>query len=483
MLSSTRLGRLKGMARVWVVPLVFAIAGCGDTRESATSMSGHAGEGGLGVGGLGVGGMGTGALGGGGNAGAASVGGAGGDGVGGQTATPTFEVITDRHRYDPGKMFGGWGPHLGHLMRAQASDVSGSTLWWVDDHCAQAPGPGAVCDVNDNHSLGYFELSANGWSERAVIALPGTIQQNTATIVDPASGELQTFGIDSGASALYMCRYHPTAGGLGCQGLPFTLVASSNYVGAAVSPAGHKLVWWTGVVDGGGGTFHYIVDYGGGWNGPRSGGAGGYNDASYIHVAFGGATANDFTMHGQLVAGQSPNWTFLGAVGYGDLGTTLPVSWSLALSPPEGTAVISTNDIWTDPASGDTHLVARLESGAAAYYHRPPGGSWSNVSFELAATYRARFVFSEDHLVLVYGPNAGGIAYRSAGPLARVAGLPIDWGALTEHTVEVLPPGFGQLYAIYPESPMYQHEAAEGVHVAVVGSAEQHVAAHVVLQP
>ena len=49
--------------------------------------------------------------------------------------------------------------------------------------------------------------------------------------------------------------------------MPFTLVPSSNYLGAAISPLGYRMVWWTGVVDGGGGSFHYVVDYGGGWNG------------------------------------------------------------------------------------------------------------------------------------------------------------------------------------------------------------------------
>lgn len=406
--------------------------------------------------------------------GAGGAGGAAG-GEGGSTGTATFDVITERHRFDPGKMFGGWGPHLGHLVR------SGDALWFVDDHCAQAPGPGTVCDVLDNHTLGYFEHTPAGWIERHTVALPGAIQQNTATIVDPVSGELQTFGIDSGAATLHMCRYDVDAGPIGCSALPFTLSPSSNYVGAAVSPAGYRMVWWTGVVDGGGGSFHYIVDYGGGWNGPRSGDAGGYNDASYINIAFGGAQPNDFTMHVQLVSGLAPSWSFHGAVGYGDLGTANPVTWSLALAPPGGDAVVSTNDIWTDPATGDTHLVARLESGAAAYYHRPAGSAWSAALFQLPATYRARFLYAADDLVLIYGPNAGGLAYRVAGD--RSAGEPIDWEALPEATPDVLPNGFGRVLAIYPESPAYQTTPSSGLHVAVVGDGAEHVAGHVHLAP
>ena len=98
----------------------------------------------------------------------------------------------------------------------------------------------------------------------------------------------------------------------------------------------------------------------------------------------------------------------------------------VALAAPMGDPLVSTNDVWTDPATGDTHLLARLQSGAAAYYHRPPGGLWSQPLFELPATYRARFLYTGDRLVLVYGPNSGGIAYRVDdvfGKLRPVDGL------------------------------------------------------------
>jgi hypothetical protein len=134
------------------------------------------------------------------------------------------------------------------------------------------------------------------------------------------------------------CKYAPASGPLGCAPLPFTLGVDANYIGAAISPTGARMVWWTDVVDGGGGTFEYVVDYGGGWNGPRAGSAGGYDDASYINIAFGaGSDQGRFTMHVQLVSGLAPNWTFLGAVGSGDLGTTDPVSWQNVLARLQGT--------------------------------------------------------------------------------------------------------------------------------------------------
>ena len=41
-------------------------------------------------------------------------------------------MITSTHRFAPGAMFGGWGPHLGHLVRLPSGQ-----LFWVDDACTQ----------------------------------------------------------------------------------------------------------------------------------------------------------------------------------------------------------------------------------------------------------------------------------------------------------------------------------------------------------
>jgi len=394
---------------------------------------------------------------------------------------PELATIHSQHRFVQSAMFGGWGPHLGHLVRASASSGAGTSLWFVDDSCAQTGGAGVVCDVLDNHTLGYFEKTASGWQARGSVTLPAGIQQNTATLAGATGGVLHTYGVDVKNHVLRECSFATATGPTGCSALPFTLLPSSNYLGAAIAPNGSRLVWWTTVVDGGGGSFHYVVDYGGGWNGPRSGGVGGYNDASYANIAFGGDAPSRFTLHGQLVSGLAPNWGFVGAVGTGDLTTTDAVVWST----PFGAAadpVVSTNDIWTDPASDDTHLVARTQAGAAAYYHRPKGGGWSVKPFLLPATYRARFVLSLNRLVLVYGPNAGGLAWRIAAPSARPAGSPVDWAKLPEHVL-ALPGDFGAVQAIYPESPAYQKAPASGIHVALVGATKQNVVLHAAIEP
>jgi hypothetical protein len=379
-------------------------------------------------------------------------------------------------------MFGGWGPHLGHLVRAGSG--ASSELWFVDDVCSQASGAD-LCDVNQDKAIGYFKSTPGGWTKVAEAPIPGVVQQNTATIVNADGKTFSTFGLDVQSHAIVECVFTVASATSACSPVAGIgpLPSSSNYIGAAISPQGHRMVWWTRVQDGGGGDFEYIVDYGGGWNGPRIGPIGGYNDASYINVAFGiGANQAKFTMHGQLVSGLAPNWSFFGAVGEGDTATSAPVTWTASLASPMGDAVESTDDILTDPITGDEHLFARTHSGAAVYFHRPAQGAWSGPLFTLPASYRVRFVLASDAIYLVYGIANKGLGLRAAAPAARITGSPIDWAALAETTV-ALPTGYENIYAIYPEAPAYQRERPTTVNVALVGAVTQNEALSVAILP
>lgn len=380
----------------------------------------------------------------------------------------TSVVLTTSHRAVPGKMFGGWGPHLGHLVRRP-----GGELWFVDDACdASTP-----CDVDKNGRLDAFRLGAAGWERRAQIALPTGVQQNTGTIA--AGDAFESYGVDVLASRIVRCRLEPAApGSASCAQVPVALPPSTNYVGAAVSPDGWKVAWATTVKDGGGGTFHWLVDYGGGWNGPRTGGIGGYNDASYVNVAFGGgAQKTRMLTFAQLVSGLAPNWTFRGAVGDVDTATSDAVTFAL-LAPSGNDPIASTNDVVVDPASNDAHLVARSEAGAAVLYFRPSGGTFGAPVAAIPGAYRARFVpLADGRLVLVYGKNGVGLFVRVA-PAGRPAGAAVAWGALPEIPI-ALPAGYASLYAIYPESPSTQRVLPTTLDVALVGSVRENEVLHV----
>jgi hypothetical protein len=242
-------------------------------------------------------------------------------------------------------------------------------------------------------------------------------------------------------------------------------------------------VWVTNVKDGGGGQFQWFANYGGGWNGPRTGDIAGYNDASYIHVAFGtGARKNEMLLHVQFVTGLAPNWAFYGAVGAIDLGTGNAASWANALAPAKANdPIISTDDVAIDPVTNDAHLFARTQKGDAVYYHRPAGGTWSAPLATLPSSFRARLVFAKDGtLYVVYGPSTRGLAWR-ASP-ARTAGQPVDWTALAEHVAD-LPAGYAAIQAIYPDSSVYQSTGVTALRVAVVGADRQNEALFVEVGP
>jgi hypothetical protein len=391
--------------------------------------------------------------------------------------TATTALITTAHRFVPGAMFGGWGPHLGHLLRRAAPPE----LWFADDACDTVD----TCDVNVDKRIDYlrFDPAANAWTKVSSRPLPATVQQNTASLL--AGDTIYTYGVDIASTKLVECTFALGTLVSACAPLPVVVDANANYVGAALAPSGARIVWLTNVKDGGGGAFQWFANYGGGWNGPRTGPVGGYNDASYIHVAFGsGASANEMTLHAELVSGLAPNWTFLGAVGAVDVSTTNAATWANSLVPANASdPVISTDDVAIDPVTNDAHLFARTNKGDALYFHRPAGGTWSAALSTFASTYRVRLVVASDGtLFLAYGPTDKGLAWRASPAGSRTAGAPIDWSKLAEHTVS-LPFGYAAIQAIYPESSIYQSTPVTGLRVAIVGAERQAEALFVSIDP
>lgn len=373
------------------------------------------------------------------------------------------EVITDEHRAVPGVAFGGWGPHLGHLLRTD------DALFWVDDVCRQDVA--GDCDVYVNRRVGVFRRG-EAWERVATIPLPATVQQNTGAIAE--AGTLRVYGVNVDAGVVTQCAYDVATGASGCGSVPAIATgAAANYVGAALSPHGYRVVWWTNVVDGGGGSFSYIADYGGGFNGPRTGHIGGYNDCAYAHAGF-EAGGTGVTFFCQVVSGRAPAWTAETLVGEADLSTADPVSWVLGLGPIDGDPVASTNDLWVDPATNDAHLLARTLGGAFAYYFRASGTSaWGPPRFVEAASFRARFLTDEDVLAVVSGPSSGGLRVRAVERASIVAGEPVDLAA-AETTDFALPDDFGAVWAIYPSAAVYQR-APTRLELGVVGATAENV--------
>lgn len=386
--------------------------------------------------------------------------------------TTVVRVLHQEHRAIPGVMFGGWGPHLGHLMRRKVNDKE--TLYFVDDACA----PGA-CNVNVNQRVDYLRLGEAGWEKIDSIPLPATIQQNTASII--AGDVAVSFGVDSGGKRLMECTRHLDTAAKSCSPVSSAIGALANYVGAAVTPKGHRMAWYTNVKDGGGGSFSFMIDFGGGWNGPRTGPVGGFNDSSYVNIAFGvDGDADRFTMHSELVSGTAPAWSFVGGIGEGSAATDTPVVWSTSLVAPTSDSVISPNDILVDPKTADSHLLARTKKGAAAYYFRPKGGKYQGPLQVFDKATRARLVsLADGTLVLVRtDEQAGGVLLHVVAPSAIKAGEPVNWSAGT--TIKpTLPADYKKIHAIYTESDSYSLAPRNSIELAIVGQVREHEVLHV----
>lgn len=370
----------------------------------------------------------------------------------------TVSTITEDHRAIPGVMFGGWGPHLGHLVQA-----AGDT-YWIDDLCTRTmPGD---CDVNVNRRVGVFRNGVYGWKQLATIPLDG-IQQNTAAVAD--TDLIYVYGMDSSAQRVIECRYE-LSGTHGCSAIDIATGALANYVGAALLGAA-RVVWWTNVVDGGGGSFSYIVNYGGGWNGPRTGPIGGYNDCGYAHVSMRpDGTVDAFC---QVVAGLAPSWTFGTLVGTAPADLDEPVEWRNALVSPPGDPIISTNDLMVDTI-GTSHLLARSQSGAAVYYAGTAASSYTRVAV-LPATYRARWLPFDDRVALVRDVEGSQVRVAISPP------SPSTFEISTWESIEVPMPSVGDIYAIYPIATTYQRSAPWRLEFVVVGSTDERRAMHVAI--
>ena len=365
--------------------------------------------------------------------------------------TLTIKTITNTHRYDPGKMFGGWGSHLGHLLRAPDG-----SLWFADD---------TGNDVNINPAIAYYHFVDDQWSPAGILATIGTVQQNMGSVID-SNSTIFSYGIDVANHRIEECYFNTRQDYKGCNLLPFGLGPNANYIGAALTPSGYKIVWWTNVVDGGGGSLQYIYNFGGGWNGPITSNVGGYNNASYINIAFENDT--HFVMNAEGVSGNAPNWGYVGMFGEGDIGS--PISnWQIL------NQVLVPADIWIDSAQG-AHVLALTQAGTIAYFYRAKGGAILFVT-TLSGNNRVRFVDSDDGKIHLIQEKSYGILQDRAYQKTDILGsIPLE--SITPSTI-TLPAGFGYTSAIYPESRIYQTTPVQGINVALNGNGNEGNVTHV----
>jgi hypothetical protein len=365
--------------------------------------------------------------------------------------TVTMELVTDENRRHV-EMHGGWGPHL----RAPMLDATG-VLWFAYDG-----GP----SVLENTTIHYARRGDAGWE--TVASQPHTpgVQQNAAHVL--RSGFILTYAVDIAQHWIEECYFdttdHAYAACNAVQiGGPYSTPESSNYVGAALGPAGETIVWFTVVGNGGGtGSFVYTYDYGGGWNGPITTTLPGWNDIGYVRASFRGPSR--IALLGQGYAGAYPMGEY--TAGIDELDFADMATFEALLPPPPAGQVRSSADVWIDPITGDTHALAQL-AGTLTYHHLPAGEAWSD-HLEPVATLEelsiARLLHADGGPLALVGSGVAGLQARWADPSG-----PIDWATAQSLPIEIPAEGFDSPSGIHVMRPEYQSAPVTGLHFAVCG--------------
>jgi len=367
------------------------------------------------------------------------------------TPAVTVELVTDQNRHYV-EMHGGWGPHL----RAPMLDSAGN-LWFAYDG-----GP----SVLENTTIHYARRGDAGWQTVASQSHTAGVQQNAAHVL--RGDFIFSYAVNITQHWLEECYFDTTdytyAACNAIQiGGPYSTPASSNYVGAALGPAGETVVWFTVVGNAGGtGQFVYTYDYGGGWNGPVVTVLPGWNDIGYVRSSF--RSPSRIALVGQGYIGDYPMGEYTAGIAEVSFGDVVPFEG--LLPPPPTGEVRSGTDVWIDPSTGDTHALAQL-MGTLTYHHLPSGEAWADHLDPVATLddlSTARLLHAPDGPLVLVGRGPDGLQTRWAEPSGA-----IDWSNAERLPFTIPADGFDSPSAIHVMRPEYQTAPITGLHFAVCG--------------
>lgn len=356
--------------------------------------------------------------------------------------------VTSEHRFQRNVMSAHWGHHLGHLVRARTTG-----LWFVDD---------TGNDVNITPTARYYQLvDDTAWVWRTSITNRGTVQQNTASV---AIGDtIYTYGVDISSPVIVENWLDTKTLNSGKRTVKYIL-SNTNYIGAAVTPAGGRIVWWTNVVDGGGPAswfYTWIVPGESLWRSTVTSSVPS-NDFSYVLIAW----LNDSTFYaaGEAIGGFLPNWTY--DLGAGKVVLGKPISEFVKLKGSNYTA----SDLWVNPANGDVHILGD-GGGKQTYYYRAAGAPWPDSGQVLsnpATIYRGtRFVEAPDGFLYLFLSTPTGLKFKRVARSA-ISGR-IEFDSLATHDLDNKP-GFNYTFALFPEIRTYQTTPVGGINFAYPGN-------------
>ncbi len=373
--------------------------------------------------------------------------------------------VSTRNRYYDGSLMGGWGPHLRPLLRD-----SQSRLWHVVD---------AGRDNAHNESLLYYRFDGAWRLVAEQPQIPG-VQQNAASVLH--ADALRTYAVATTVPrrieecVLAVSSSEP----LGCSsissgGNPIEPPPESNYVGAAVSPTGTIVIWWTRVgVPPGTGELLYVFNDGTGWSAPIATDLAPYHALGYVYVAF--VSGSELVLGAEAMELSSGSTAFSGVLARMTIGQPLTDLTVLHVDATERMEAVE--DVWLEEVTGTLHVVAHDPQADRVGWFAVPIASLGTGPLIAAGifddAFRARFV--EDGgggLHLALGAEDGG-----SSPPLRIftssildAQSPIDWSMTSVRVVPM--PGALEEWTwpsgIYVESASMQEEPPVARHLVFVG--------------
>ena len=380
-------------------------------------------------------------------------------------------LLSDQNRKQDGVAFGGWGPHLRAVLR-----MNDDSLWYVMDH--------SQGDVKSNDQLYYLRQQDGAW-ERVVEQdlIPGA-NQGYAHVAN--GKEIFSYGVNFRLGQLHECRLQtetlarsPCAAVRNRAGEVVMVGGGANYVGAAISPQGTRLVWWVVVTPTGTQQWRYVYNRGDGWEGPvitnlakaRSG-------LSYIYVRF--VNENEVALSGQLWIGVFPDGSPQATLTHFRLGEAIQGYHTLK-SPDKKGFPKSGSDLWVNPATSTVHAVVEGFGddffGNKVYYYtfklREPWRELTPVQ-TFQGYFRARFTqIAQGDLFLVMGGRTGNSKIDVFHVPGERISDPVNWNAANKFAPAMPGSMHYAPMAIWIENRAYQTTAVRHLSFAITGEYPQ----------
>jgi hypothetical protein len=388
----------------------------------------------------------------------------------------TVELLSDLNRShfpDPTTegQSGGYAPHARGLMRA-----SDGSLWFALD---RPNGP----HVNQGTYYYRQDLVSGAWQLMGETEfLPPVAASATTLMKDDV---IYTYAIGQYSAIIQESHFSttdPTFRGsrqIYSGGSPLTVEA---YPGAAVSPAGHRVVWWTEYPQYGTGTFVYLYDVGNGWEGPVVTPVDSYLGFAYFYAQF--VSDTHLIMAGELFRRGATEFSVVFQAEVAELEIGQQLELVAGLYSHTGDIIRSVSDLWVDPSTGDVHILAEsegyrsgddytfnLQSRSLYYFHKPANEAWAENNYALYRfdnTFRGRFLVSPTDLKLIRGDTNGGGIRVATVARADIDGA-LDWETIPEMQLADLPFGFVMADGIWTETPFLQTEPVVGTSFVFTG--------------